>query len=41
MTSKTIATLLTDLGVIRSHSRPRVSNDCEYECVATGQAWPI
>ena len=27
MTSKTVAALLTDLGVIRSHSRPRVSND--------------
>jgi putative transposase len=27
MTSKTVAALLTDLGVTRSHSRPRVSND--------------
>lgn len=27
MTSKTVAALLTDLGVVRSHSRPRVSND--------------
>ena len=27
MTSKTVATLLSDLGVTRSHSRPRVSND--------------
>jgi putative transposase len=27
MTSKTVAALLTDLGVLRSHSRPRVSND--------------
>jgi transposase InsO family protein len=27
MTSKTVAALLTDLGVARSHSRPRVSND--------------
>jgi putative transposase len=27
MTSKTVAGLLTDLGVTRSHSRPRVSND--------------
>jgi len=28
MTSKTVAALLTDLGVTRSHPRPRVSNDC-------------
>ena len=27
MTSKTVAGLLADLAVIRSHSRPRVSND--------------
>src|SRR5271156_161513 len=27
MTSKTVAELLMDLGVTRSHSRPRVSND--------------
>ncbi len=27
MTSKTVAALLADLGVTRSHSRPRVSND--------------
>lgn len=27
MTSKTVAELLEDLGVVRSHSRPRVSND--------------
>ncbi len=27
MTSKSVATLLADLGVTRSHSRPRVSND--------------
>ena len=27
MTSKTVAALLTDLNVTRSHSRPRVSND--------------
>jgi putative transposase len=27
MTSKTVAALLSDLGVTRSHSRPRVSND--------------
>ena len=37
MTSKTVAALLTDLGVIRSHSRPRVSNDCEYEHVVFGR----
>ncbi len=30
MTSKTVATLLADLGVVRSHSRPRVSNDNPY-----------
>lgn len=30
MTSKTVATLLSDLGVTRSHSRPRVSNDNPY-----------
>jgi len=30
MTSKTVAALLTDLGVIRSHSRPSVSNDNPY-----------
>ena len=27
MTSKSVATLLSDLGVVRSHSRPKVSND--------------
>lgn len=37
MTSKPVAQLLLDLGVERSHSRPHVSNDCEYECVATGR----
>jgi len=41
MTSKTVAILLDDLQVTRSHSRPRVSNDCEYESVAPGRAWPI
>jgi len=41
MTSKSVATLLDDLQVTRSHSRPRVSNDCEYESVAPGRAWPI
>jgi len=30
MTSKTVAALLTDLGVVRSHSRPSVSNDNPY-----------
>jgi putative transposase len=30
MTSKPVAQLLTDLGVARSHSRPRVSNDNPY-----------
>jgi putative transposase len=30
MTSKTVAALLSDLGVIRSHSRPQVSNDNPY-----------
>ena len=29
MTSKTVATLLADLEVTRSHSWPRVSNDCD------------
>jgi putative transposase len=27
MTSKPVSALLADLGVTRSHSRPRVSND--------------
>jgi putative transposase len=30
MTSKPVALLLADLGVIRSHSRPKVSNDNPY-----------
>lgn len=30
MTSKTVATLLADLEVTRSHSRPRVSNDTPF-----------
>ena len=30
MTSKSVATLLADLGVVRSHSRPSVSNDNPY-----------
>ena len=37
MTSKPVAQLLLDLGVDRSHSRPHVSNDCEYGYVATGR----
>ncbi|MBW3638778.1 MAG: DDE-type integrase/transposase/recombinase [Actinobacteria bacterium] len=41
MTSKPVAQLLVDLGVAHSHSRPHVSNDCEYERVATGRAWPM
>lgn len=34
MTSKTVATLLSDLEVVRSHSRPKVSNDNPYS-----EAW--
>ena len=30
MTSKSVATLMADLGVIKSHSRPHVSNDNPY-----------
>ena len=30
MTSKPVAQLLTDLNIVRSHSRPRVSNDNPY-----------
>ena len=41
MTSKPVAQLIVDLGVSRSHSRPHVSNDCEYESVAAGRVWPI
>ncbi len=37
MTSKTVAQLLADLEVTRSHSRPKVSNDCEYQGVASGR----
>ena len=29
MTSKTVAQLLVDLGVTRTHSRPHVSDDCD------------
>jgi putative transposase len=41
MTSKPVALLLADLGVTQSHSRPHVSNDCEYERVAASRVWPI
>ena len=41
MTSKPVAQLLVDLTITRSHSRPRVSNGCEYGHVATGRAWPL
>ena len=41
MTSKPVAQLLVDLGVARSHSRPHVSNDCEYESVAASRVWPV
>ena len=34
MTSKPVSQLLVDLGVIRSHSRPHVSNDCDDRVVA-------
>ena len=34
MTSKPVSALLADLGVTRSHSRPRVSNDCDDRVVA-------
>jgi len=37
MTSKTVAELLADLDITRSHSRPKVSNDCEYQGVASGR----
>jgi len=37
MTSKPVAFLLADLGVTQSHSRPHVSNDCEYEYVVFGR----
>lgn len=41
MASKPVAQLLVDLGVAKSHSRPRCSNDCEYERVAATRVWPI
>jgi len=37
MTSKPVAFLLADLGVTQSHSRPHVSNDCEYLSIAFGR----
>jgi putative transposase len=37
MTSKTVAAPLSDLEVTRSHSRPKVSNDCEYQSIAFGR----
>jgi len=37
MTSKPVSALLADLGVTRSHSRPQVSNDCEYGPIAFGR----
>jgi putative transposase len=45
MTSKTVATLLADLEVTRSHSRPRVSNDNPYsealfKTLKYGPLWP-
>ncbi|CKH89738.1 transposase [Mycolicibacterium smegmatis] len=46
MTSNTVAGLLSDLGVIRSHSRPKVSNDNPYSehavhpaALCRGVAW--
>lgn len=41
MTSTPVSQLLVDLGVARSHSRPHVSNDCEYESVAASRVWPL
>lgn len=45
MTSKTVATLLADLEVTRSHSRPRVSNDNPhseslFKTLKYGPMWP-
>ena len=37
MASKTVALLLADLGVVKSHSRPHVRNDCEYQTIASGR----
>jgi hypothetical protein len=40
MTSKTVAALLADLEVTRSHSRPRVSNDNPFSDYADGVVMP-
>jgi len=37
MTSKPVSALLADLGVTRSHSRPDVSDDCEYQSMVFGR----
>jgi putative transposase len=37
MTSRTVAQLLCDLDVVRSHSRPRISNDCDLADDQPGQ----
>jgi len=36
MTSHQVAELLALLGAGRSHSRPHVRNDCEYQSIASG-----
>jgi putative transposase len=41
MTSKTVAALLADLEVTRSHSRPRVSNDNPYSDYADLRIMPM
>lgn len=41
MTSKTVAGLLDDLGVTRSHSRPKVSRGCQYLWVGVFQATSV
>jgi putative transposase len=45
MTSRTMAQMLADLGVERSHSRPRVSNDnpfseAQFKTMKYGATWP-
>jgi hypothetical protein len=45
MTSKTVAQLLEDLGVARTHSRPHVSDDCpfieaHFKTLKYCPAWP-
>lgn len=37
MTSKPVTFLLADLDVTQSHSRPHVSDDCEYQLTACGR----